>query len=309
HALKRGIDFAIKDINDNPENKFVYRVIVEDNQMQPRLTVPIANKMISRESVAAITTAFSASARATKPLLVQNKVIGLHGTPVLDVLDGVYNFNLYQETRDVVRDIAEFVNARKPARVALVLQHAGTATELFDGLKGALHGEIRIFENQAGDRDFGMQVRKIKEWNPDFMILAILPPEMNIFVKELHSQQVGGTKMWYGLSNSTDDFSLFDGFYTYEYSQGNKEFTERFGSALTFFAAYYYDGLRVFAKATEMAAGEDGAIPSAEKISAAIKKIRNHQGVVGHIDILDTGVFRSAGVVYKIENGQIVAVK
>jgi branched-chain amino acid transport system substrate-binding protein len=308
-SIRRGVNFAIEDINTNPDNRFVYRATFEDNQHQPKQTISIANRMISRNRVTAMMTMFSASAYATAPLLSQHRIIGLHGTPVKDVLDGVYNFTIMPPSDDAVRGFADFARSRNAQRTAIVFHLAGTTLEILEDLPASLPGEVRRFDINHGVRDFGMLIRRVKEWNPDLIIISLLPPELNIIAREMHMQQVDTTQIHFSLPNTTDDFSLFEGVYTLNYSQGNDEFIERMGSSNTFFAAYYYDAIRVFAAAVERAASDDASIPSAEKISAEIKRTRTHDGAVGRTDITDMGAFKSSFTIDKIENGQVVPAK
>ncbi|MCL2737780.1 MAG: ABC transporter substrate-binding protein, partial [Alphaproteobacteria bacterium] len=306
--IRKAIDFAIEDVNKNPDNRFVYHAVFEDNQMQTRLTVPIANKMISRHRVSAMVTLFSANAYATAPVLVRNQIIGLHGTGVIGARDGVYNFTLQPASTEFIRSISEFAKSRNFERVALSIQPAGTTIELLEGLHGNLPGEVRRFDSNDGDRDFAMMVRGINEFQPDLIFVGINPPALNIFGREMHLQRVGATQLHFGLVGLTDDFSLFEGAYSVDVSQGNDEFIERIGSSVTFFSPLFYDGIVVFAKAVETAASDSDAIPSAEDISAAMKRIRRHEGVAGHIDITDHGAFLSSAVLHRIENNRPVLV-
>jgi len=228
---------------------------------------------------------------------------------VRDVLDGVYNFTIMPPSDDAVRGFADFARARNAARIAIVFHLAGTTLEILESLPEALPGEVRRFDINHGVRDFGMLVRQVRDWRPDLIITSMLPPELNIIGREKHMQQLDVTTIHFSLPNATDDFSLFEGAYTLNYSQGNDEFIKRMGSPNTFFAAYYYDAIKVFAAATERAAIDDNAIPSAESISAEIKKARAHDGVVGRTDITDAGAFKSSFTIDKIENGQVVAAR
>jgi len=308
-SIRRGINMAIDDINKNPEKKFVYRAVFDDNQHQPKQTISIASRMIARGKITAMVTMFSASAYATAPLLAQHRIIGLHGTPVRDVLDGVYNFTIMPPSDDAVSGFAEFARKRNAQRIAIVFHLAGTTLEILDALPASLPGEVRRFDVNHGVRDFGMMVRQIREWRPDLIITSVLPPELNIITREAYLQQLSVPTIHFSLPNATDDFSLFEGFYSLSYSQGSDEFIERMGRSNTFFAAYYYDAVRIFAAAVERAAGDSDAIPPAEEISAEIKKIRIHDGAVGRIDITDTGAFKSSFTIDRIENGQLVTVQ
>ncbi|MCL2737782.1 MAG: ABC transporter substrate-binding protein, partial [Alphaproteobacteria bacterium] len=146
-AIRRAINFAISDINGNPDNRFAYRAIFDDNQHQARQAVSIANKMIARNRVSALVTAFSPSAFATAPLIIQHGLIGLHGTPVHEVLDGVYNFTFFPTPAEITRGLSEFAHSRNPERIALAFQISGTTLELLEGLDGKLPGEVRRFDS------------------------------------------------------------------------------------------------------------------------------------------------------------------
>ncbi|MCL2439640.1 MAG: ABC transporter substrate-binding protein [Alphaproteobacteria bacterium] len=303
-AAKRGIELAIEDVNKNPDNKFIYRAIFEDHRMEARLGAPLATKMILNDRVHAIIPQFSASARAAAPMVVQNRIIGLNAAPVADVLDGVYNFTLFNDAEINVAAISKFINSKNPKRVVLALQNSGAAQEMTVGLRSQINAEVRDFTINVGDRDFKTVARQIKQWNPDLIFLFTMSPELELFIREMRLQGIEGTKVGFDLINGVGMQPFLEGFYIVSQSLGNEEFFERFGSQATLYSPYFYDAVMVYADAVERAGSVE-----AEAVSAEIHKLGSFEGALGHVKISPRGAFQSQVVVYKFENGRLITVK
>ncbi|MCL2439643.1 MAG: ABC transporter substrate-binding protein [Alphaproteobacteria bacterium] len=310
--VRKGIEFAIDDVNKNPHNKFFYRAVFEDNRQEARQTVPLANKLVFGDRVNMLMTFFSASARAAEPVITANRIIGMHGTPVVDILDGVYNFTLFYQSSEVARGASEFANARRSKRVALALQQSGTILELVGDLRARIKGETREFAINRGERDFKMLVRNIKEWNPDIIMISAGSPEIEIFIREMRLQGVSATMLGLDSISHTGNTEVLEGFYILSSPFGDEKFLARFGhgTVMTLYAPYFYDAVKIFADATERAgAASGGVVPSGAAISAEIHKVGEFDGILGRMTISPRGAFLSKMVLYKIENGKLIRLK
>ena len=304
-SIKKGIEFAINDINKNPNNKFAYEVIFEDNQMQNKITVSAANKLILHDKISMLMTLYSANAKIAAPIITKNKILGFHGTYIEDgILDGLYNFENFSTLEQMEQSIVNFINSRNPQKVALVMQQTAAQQAMSKDLKNKLSTEIREFDNQQGQRDFKMMVYQIKEWKPDIIFISMDLPELDIFVRELQTQKVEGIKLGLDLINRTESYLSFEGFYILNTANGNKDFVERFGQVATYYAPYFYDNIMIFYNSVEEIANEQQ--PTSEEISKHIHKMESYSGNVGNYKILPNGQFETPLILYKIENGKLI---
>ena len=307
-SIKKGIEFSIEDINFNLNNKFLYEVVFEDNQMQNKNTTPIANKLILYDKVSALMTLYSANAKITAPIIEKNKILGFHGTYIESgILDGVYNFENFSTLEKMESAIVDFVNSKNLKKVALVMQQTAAQQEMSKNLKNKLKGEIREFDNQQGLLDFKIFVYKLKEWQPDLVFISMDLPELDIFVREMQTQQVGGIKLGLDLMSRTENYPYFEGFYILNLANGDKKFVERFGREATYYAPYFYDNMMIFYNALESFPGDN--IPSSEEISKKIRQMKSYDGMVGNYNILPNGQFETPLVLYKIDGGKAVVVE
>lgn len=303
--VKKGIEFALEDINKNPNNKYVYQVIFENNAMNNKDTTPIANKLIAVDKVKMLMTLYSANAKITAPLIKKNKMLGFHGTYIEEgILDGTYNFENFSTLEQMETAITEFINSRNPQKVALVMQQTPAQQTMAKDLKIKLTSEVREFNNLQGQRDFKMMVYQLKEWKPGLIFISMDLPELDIFVREMQKQQVGGIKLGLDLINRTESYPSFEGFYILNTSNGNEEFVKRIGQQATYYAPYFYDNMMIFHSAVESLS--EKTVPEAEAISRTIHQWRTYQGMVGKYNILKNGQFETPLVLYKIENGKAV---
>lgn len=75
NAGYKALQASINDANKNPDNKFNYELIVENDQMDPKQISSIASKLFYVDKVDAIVSYFSVAGRIVAPLAAKNKVL------------------------------------------------------------------------------------------------------------------------------------------------------------------------------------------------------------------------------------------
>jgi branched-chain amino acid transport system substrate-binding protein len=177
---KRGIDMAIEKINaaGGALGKKV-ELIIEDNRGDPTVIVSAAEKLITRDKVAALTGGYSsveslallAAMKKYEPIMVWQG----GGAVKMDQMYGKerWFFMLHPRSPDYQRNIADFLNSiqPKPKRIALAYEDTSYGVDHSKVAKGYLTElgfELVTFEPfKSGSLDFSALLTKIKGARPD----------------------------------------------------------------------------------------------------------------------------------------------
>ena len=92
NAAHKALIAAIKDENTTPDNKYYYKLIVEDDQMEPKLINNAANKLIHGDKVDVIISYFTAAGRIIAPMATKNKTLNFNYSFDGGILQSKYNF-------------------------------------------------------------------------------------------------------------------------------------------------------------------------------------------------------------------------
>ena len=193
NAAQKALVAAINDVNKNPKNKYYYQLILENDQMDPKLINNVANKFFYQDAVHVIVSYFSVANRIVAPMAAQNKIINFMFGFGDDSLQSKYNFQNFL-TVDAENDaIVEFFKKHDIKNVDLVYQNIGAADEFLKPLLPKLDAEniaYKVHRFNKGERDFAILVSKIKESSSQAVFVYAFEPEADILTKEIRQQEV-----------------------------------------------------------------------------------------------------------------------
>jgi len=327
-AIKKGIDLAVKEINNRGginEKKLV--VVIEDSEANPLKGVNSFKKLITIDEVPMVIGAvFSAVTLAIAPIAEQNKIVLLSPTSSAVELSGVgdYIFRIYPSDSYDGDFLANFAIEELNAKTASVLYiQAASVTAIIKVFKKVFEergGQILDMQGYSeGEKDFKSHIQKIKNSDPDIIFLPGYLKEMALQLRQLREFGVNKTilsistfydQIIFSLASDAANGILFSTPY-FDTSVQNpvmqefiKAYQLNYEESPNIWAGYGYDALNISALAIRNALSKRKI--TSEKIKEEFYLIRNYPGVTGLTTFDNNGDVVKELRIMKAENGAFV---
>ena len=309
-SAQKAAQLALKDAG---ETKYNYQLVTEDDAFTPGKTVTAVNKLINIDKVSALITFGSGTSNAVAPINETAKVarFGLASDPTSAI--GEYNYIHWTPAYKEGELMSQEIVKRGYKRVAIVDTNHPGAFAVTEALKNDLaKTDVQIVSYDVvnmEDRDFRMLMTKIKNTNPDLIVLEAFSPQIELLAKqarEIGIKDIPLTSVeaieWSG------EPELFEGMWFV--SDGiHKEFSEHFFAEYGVYpnggSAYVYDLVSMLIKIQE---NEKDLINPAELPSLIAEMGIHESKFLGNVEIDKDGMFVTEASVKKIENRKVVEI-
>lgn len=327
-SSKNALEILVKETNDKGGilTKPV-KIIYEDDESKPTNAANVAQKLINNDKVVALLGSVTSKCSvAIGPIATQNKIpmIATTATNPKVTLDGgeyVYRACFIDPFQGTV--LAKFsIEDLKLKKAAVLYDVAndyskGLADFYKEGFE-SLGGEIVAFETyNTGDTDFNAQLTKIKETNPEVIMLPDYYNTVGLITKQARAIGIDaifiGGDGWdspdlFNVGGDSVDQCYFSNHYspddTSEEAVTFKEkYLEAYGSVPDAMAALAYDSGKILFAAMEKAGSTEGA-KVIEQLNALEIKV-----VSGNIKFDENRNPIKEAVIVKTENGKQVFFK
>ena len=312
-AAKDTADMFFEKLNkQNPH--FNYEITFEDNQLDLAKTASLANKLINVDKVDVIVTCLSNFGAVVSPLAERNRVLHFSVATDLGVAAGFYNFIASSNVKGEAALLYEELVRHGVQRVDIVQVNATGPMVMVDYFKAKVAESQgltidNVYNVNADEKDFRILLAKIKNNNPDYVIVMLAMPTVDVFLKQYREANIDipftgietftylqhkelAEGMWYvDAAAATDDFT--------------KEYEAKTGRNTTDYAEYMDLILQTITTAYEKT-------QSLNKVKVGEYVLNHSDGVetsVGRITADGEGVLDGPPILRKIENGQSVIVK
>jgi branched-chain amino acid transport system substrate-binding protein len=335
-SFKNAADLAVKKINDTGGlevggKKYKILLTIEDNGSMVDQSAALVYKLDQRNNVVAIIGpnadrfAIAASERAERIELSLITPRSTNPKTTLDTLTGQpkkYAFRACFSDPEQGRLLAKFAIEKLGAKKAAALydsekDYNKAIAESFKQAFEAGGGQVVAFETYAsGDQDFTDQLTKIKDANPDVILLPNDYSDIPLQVQQAH--RLGVTASFLG-SDSWGDAELIgqcgvdcEGFYfsTHFSTEDTSPITQDFVAAYTAqydsppdeTAALTYDAFDLLWRALQAA-----GVVDQQAVRDALARISQFTGVTGSIQFQPgSGDPIKSAVIMQIKNGKFV---
>jgi len=316
-AAKKGLDFAAKEINSN--GGILGRKIVlhyEDSELDNKKAVTIMSKFVNLDNYDIIisadgsgpTTAIAPMADETKTLLMAT----LASTPKLSTM-GDYVFRTIPSDNYQGQKIAEFADRKGYKTAAILYANDAYGTGIRDVFRQSYSGRVvaeEAFSN--GETDFKTQLAKIKNQNPETIILAVRNELPNV-LSQIKSMKIQSTLIG---TDTTKDEELMsaagassEGMYSVffaeptDYKGYRKNFEAEYGNQPPGYSDYSYDAVYAISEAIHKANSLDPV-----RIKEALYSLK-FRGATGIVEFDSNGdVTNKPFTFFKVVNGKFVGV-
>ena len=259
--MQAGVDFAIEKINAaGGIDGMKVRAVIEDTGGRPDQAVLSFNRLVERDGVPVMLSAYSSVALAVAPLATRNEVLVINPGAQSDSLGDAspYLLNTIPLVRDEAPVLAKFVTEKIGKTAAIIYENAAAGNDgrndfkaTFEAAGGTILAEEPIEFGQTNYRPTLLKVAGLKA----DMVYVVMTQSHAVFAEQVGQiadfpQVVGhtfstpffgspGAIGWYNTSvrsNVPDDLA--------------KEFKEKTGAAeFGLFAREYFNAVNIIAKA------------------------------------------------------------
>ncbi len=296
------------------ETKYNYRILLEDDQLNPKVTSTAANKLISVDGVDAIMSITSGTGNVVTPLATQHDVIHFGIASDENIAKGKYNFIHWTTPDEEARKWAEEAERRGIKKVGVFLMNQQGAIAINDKMKEELEMRgIEVYEEVfgLGTRDFKTIIMKLRQHDPDVYLMQTLSPELEILTKQTRELGIDTPLSGIECFEYTEQMGLFEGQWYVQAADPTDEFSrafeQRFGEAYSIGSPNAYDVFNLLVTAYEKA-GDGKSVPDTDDVIAELKKIDMFDGALGELEVDSKGIVHSEAVVRMIEDGRPVTI-
>jgi len=300
---KRGLEMAIEEINNNGGiNGQKFEIIFEDDAGDVTKSVTAINKLIDVDKVKYLFTAFSSTSLATAPIAEKNNILYISAT-VSKIGNGKTIFRDYWDIEDQGAAIGKAITKEKVKSVGILAMNYGDTEYFLNGVKKTASGVSFVEERfNFGDIDFKTQLTKIKNQNPDAIIIYAFPgAEATKITQQIQELKLDNKRLFagattYGLpfmyqpfSETLSEMKAIDSWYSLDVNNPkSKEFSEKYknkyGQDLVGDAAYPYDDVYALYSAIKDSSNNFSAID----VASNLRKI-NYNGAAGPLSFDEMG--------------------
>jgi branched-chain amino acid transport system substrate-binding protein len=310
---KKGMDLA----NQGNEVNFVF----EDSRSDATTAVSAYNKLKSQNNIKAVILSLSNVANAVVPITEKDKMFSVQNLVSARKVAGEMSVRYFTSAEQEAPIMAGFaVNNLKMKKVAILAstdEYGKTYAEVFRNTFENAGGSVVESESyDKKDQDFKTQLMKIKVSGATGVYIIGLDTHLVSIFKQMNELGLNQVKMtnWVMASPSVQSkvgpnaegvYMTTPEYYTSDNAKV-KNFTEayqkKYNSLPSAYSAIGYDMVGLFREATKTG-------DSSQDIMNNMKSIKDFDGLMGKLNISNTGEITIPLMPAKIENGKMVLVK
>jgi len=296
--------------------KYNYELIFEDDRLDPGMTASAINKLVGIDKVDAVISFSSGSGNVISPITQQNGVIhcGIASDP--NVAKGEFNFIHWTppaaENEVFVRELQK----RGIKKLGILRLNQQGIAAVIDDLKNKIKNtDITIVSDQIfnfGERDFKTLILKVKNENPDIIMLMAFSPELEILAKQIKELGVTTPLTSIEMFEFSEQMDLFEGQWYVQAADALESFTStyraKFGDDYKPGAPNAYDCFNLIVNAYEKAGTDPSIKPDRLSVINILHNTKNFNGALGVLNVDQDGIIWSKAVVRMIKNGKPVTI-
>ena len=297
------------------KTRHAYEFVLEDDQLQSRLTAQALNKLINIDHVAGLMTFFSAAGNVAAPRAEQAKIPHFCIGSDAKIAKGDYNFLHWTPPATEAALFTKYIKARGYKRVAfLAVRQQGIIAIMTDIKKLFAQEGISVVDEtyfNPGERDFRIILARIKEKQPDIFVPIAFSPEAEIILRQ--RKEVGFEAPLTTIEAfdflSAEDRKSIEGYYYATCGQPTEAFKagmKSIGVDAWAYTPFTYDTLYLLVDALEQCAEPNKDRTAAIKYLNAVK---DRPSAVGTISMGPEGIVQSPAGLYQIRGGKSVPVR
>ena len=292
--------------------KHTYKIILEDDQITPRLTAQAANKLFNIDKVDAVLSFSSGSGNVIAPIAKQKRIPHICiGSDTTIASKNAFSYLHWVKPASEAQGIVEIAKRMGAKRAAIIsMRHQGVQAiikELEPRLKadGIIVAASEDFN--PGERDFRTHLTRIREQNPEILIPVAFSPELEIILRQQREVGLNLPMPSAEVYDFTSAIDLSEGQFYVSGSTGTDSFKkhlrETLGLESDYSIPFVYNILDLFRAAYEKQEKID-------PVAAAdfLNNLKDYPSAAGLISTDKDRFIDTPPAYFKIENGKIRSV-
>jgi branched-chain amino acid transport system substrate-binding protein len=294
--------------------KYNYKIIFEDNELDPKLTSTALQKLINIDKVDAVISFTSGPGNVVSPVAQENKIIHIGIGSDKNIAKGEYNFLHWTQPEEENRVFVAELQKLGIKNIAVFSWNQQGSIAVLDDLKEKLkETDIKIVGEDistSGEKDFKTNIMKMEKLNPDAYVMLTFPPELDIAVKQMKELDVKAPVIGIETIESTEHPELFEGSWFVNAADATETFARLFkekypDKTVQMASGNVYDAINLIATAYENA-GKSADKPTTEEAASALSEIKNFNGALGTLNVGEDGIVQSIAAVKMVKDGKFV---
>jgi len=293
------------------DTKYDYKLIIEDNQFNNKITASIANKLVNMDKVKTYFSLFSQGQLIGKTYTEKNKVINMGSSWGSEAQEGFYNINNIQSVNTLSDTLIKGLNKFNIKKVAIVELATAGQKELVSVLKNKMVKEDIdvIFEETVpiGMKDYLMMLSKVKDKNPDIIIALLFENDLRNLLIQMRNQGLDIPITTIEIFSFFEDKSILNDLWFVKYIIPNTNFSDKINKDVftKLSATNSYDNLDMLIYAFENVNSKNGVLPTNKEVVDYILSMKKWEGVSQDLIIYEDGTIDSKAYLAVIKNGKI----
>ena len=288
---KNAMMMALESLQSDPNLKYNYKIVFEDDQFDPAQAVTTVNKLISVDKVDAVASFGSPTGSAISPITEQNKIVhfnGIASDPSVAV--GDYNFVHWTPPYKEVSLLLSELNKRNLKNVVLFEQNQPGVLAVTNSLRSQVAGSgVNIISTQkfnGDEKDFRTLIQKAKSVTPkaDIYLLEATSPQLEVLAKQISEAGIKAPLTSIEAFEFTDKPELFKGDWFVAAASQQQWFVDaykaKYGSDPKLGSGNGYDVVNMLVSAFE-GAGDAKTKPGEDNVRQALAGFSGLKGAMG----------------------------
>ncbi len=311
NAIKEAILMAKDEIP--ADSRYNYEIIIEDDGYDYKRTALNVNNFADIKHTDVVLSLFDGAAGITAPIVEKNKInhIGCAwGENFFKKY--TYSFNHFSKPSTQAQAFINLLQEKNIKKFAVVAINYASMNEMLSYIEEYLkETDIEITSTNFvnfGERDFRTIIEKIKLQNPDVIMLVMLNPELDIFLKQAIEGHLNKPYTAIDLLQATNYKQFLDGTEFVMSPDGSEDFKAKFSKksdlTLTSCVANLYDAIKIIFQLYEKYETK----PTSMQINQDLYNLRNFPSAIGgSVNVDKNGIIDAKLIKVKFDNGRLVS--
>ncbi len=308
-GMKNAILLAKEQMKDT---KYNYEILVEDDQLDPKMTASAASKLLDIDKVDVVMSVEAAMAAVISPMVISHDKISFGITAVSSNADGEHKFLHWTPAMEQATIVVDEFKKRGIKKVGIFRSVSlEDWTAYVNAVKKLVEGtDIKIVAEHSftdDTKDFRSMIAQAMTTKPDIYFLVVPTPAVEILTKQL--KEAGNKAPLTSIESFevTESPELFEGYWYVSASEPTQAYRTayeaKYNKTQTICSSNIYDMFNLTVRAIENV--KSGTRPTRAQIAEELKKIKSFPGALGNLSIGDDGVVVSKAQLKMIKGGKV----
>jgi ABC-type branched-subunit amino acid transport system substrate-binding protein len=175
--------------------------IIEDGQLDPKVALSAAQKLVNIDKVDAMYSEFNPAAIAVNSFLKDRNILSVYdAAPISPLKESINVYKTYLDYEDSCRKVADLLKSRGIKSIGVLKLNMEFGDLCLKGISRVYTDGVYVEDYNAGSTDFRVALSKLKAKNVQVLFNASFQPETLASLKQ--ARELGMASVFVGLSET-----------------------------------------------------------------------------------------------------------